>query len=279
MTNFVGRPTPFLMDNPANCSLMGAYAPLLGTFMAVLDFFIVNIAIPDLQRGLHATDAQIQMVVAGYGVSYGSMLVLGARIGDRFGRKRMFLLGTMIFMLASAFCGLATRPDLLIVGRVLQGLAAALFSPQVLASFNATLAGPAKAKAIAAYGFVMGVASVFAQLIGGVLIHENVFGIGWRSCFLINLPVGVAACALVLGLTPESRASTTRTLDYGGMALIATATLALTIPLIEGHQLGWPTWSIWLLAGCVPLFALFVYWEAREKRGGARSVARPHALQ
>src|SRR5947207_138906 len=107
-------------------------ALLLGTFIAVLDFFIVNVAIPDLQRDLHATDAQVQFVVAGYAITYGSALIVGSRLGDRFGRRRVFLVGIALFTAASAFCGLTASANGLVVGRLVQGFAAALFSPQVL---------------------------------------------------------------------------------------------------------------------------------------------------
>ncbi|MGH7082052.1 MAG: MFS transporter, partial [Acetobacteraceae bacterium] len=143
---------------------------LAGTFMAVLDFFIVNVAIPGMQQDLHASDAQIELIVAGYAVAYGSALIVGSRLGDRLGRKRMFLLGVALFTTCSAICGLTPNATMLVVARLAQGLAAALLSPQVLAIFGAELGPSAKAHALIAYGFVMGIASVFAQLLGGALI-------------------------------------------------------------------------------------------------------------
>jgi len=241
---------------------------LAGTFMAVLDFFIVNVAIPDMQRELGASDAEIELVVAGYAVAYGSALIIGSRLGDRFGRKRVFLLGIALFTASSALCGLTPDSAILVAGRLAQGLAAALLSPQVLAIFAAELGPAAKAQALVAYGFVMGIASVFAQLLGGLLIGLDPLGAGWRACFLINLPLGLVAWALTARLTPESRAPAASRLDLVGMSLIFAALAALTLPLIEGRQQGWPGWSFSLLAGAVLLFLAFVAWERRAKRRG-----------
>ncbi|HEX3603500.1 MAG TPA: MFS transporter [Steroidobacteraceae bacterium] len=242
---------------------------LVGTFMAVLDFFIVNIAIPGMQRGLRASDAEIELVVAGYAVAYGSALIIGGRLGDLFGRKRVFLLGVGLFTASSAICGFAPNAEILIVGRLAQGLAAALLSPQVLAIFSAELDAAAKKQALVAYGFVMGIASVFAQVFGGLLIGLNPLGAGWRVCFLINVPIGLIAMALTARMTPESRAPTTSQLDVFGMLLILAALAALTLPLIEGQQHSWPEWDFILLAGSVLLFLAFSGWEMRSKRRGA----------
>jgi EmrB/QacA subfamily drug resistance transporter len=241
---------------------------LVGTFMAVLDFFIVNVAIPDMQRDLHASDAEIELVVAGYAIAYGSALIIGSRLGDRFGRKRMFLLGVAVFTASSAICGLTPNAEILVAARFIQGLGAALLSPQVLAVFGAELGPTAKAQALVAYGFVMGVASVFAQLLGGVLIGLDLLGIGWRACFLINVPIGVAALVLTARMTPESRVPGAPPLDLFGMMVAFAALTALTVPLIEGRQHGWPGWSFALLAGAGVLFAGFVLWQIRTRRRG-----------
>lgn len=242
---------------------------LVGTFMAVLDFFIVNVAIPDIQRDLRASDAEIELVVAGYAIAYGSALIIGSRLGDRFGRKRMFLLGVALFTASSAICGFTPNAEILVVARFIQGLGAALLSPQVLAIFGAELGPSAKAHALVAYGFVMGVASVFAQLVGGVLIGLDLLGIGWRACFLINVPIGLVALVLAARMTPESRTPSAPRLDLIGMMLAFAALTALTLPLIEGRQHGWPGWSVALLASAALLFLGFALWEVRSKRRGA----------
>ncbi|HEX5508856.1 MAG TPA: MFS transporter [Pseudolabrys sp.] len=241
---------------------------LAGTFMAVLDFFIVNVAIPGMQRDLRANDAEIELVVAGYAVAYGSALIIGSRLGDRFGRKRMFLLGVALFTVSSAICGFTPNAEILVIARLIQGLAAALLSPQVLAIFGAELGPSAKAHALVAYGFVMGIASVFAQLLGGLLIGLNLLGMGWRACFLINVPIGLVALVLAARMTPESRARIPPQFDLCGMILIFAALTALTLPLIEGRQHSWPAWSFVLLASAALLFPAFAAWEMHSKRRG-----------
>jgi EmrB/QacA subfamily drug resistance transporter len=242
---------------------------LTGTFVAVLDFFIVNVAIPDLRRDLNASDAQIQFVVAGYALSYGAALIVGSRLGDIYGRRRMFVLGLSLFTLASAACGLAPNAAVVVAGRVAQGLSAALLSPQILAIFSSLYRAAAKARALNAYGLCMGLALVFGQVIGGLLIHVNFLGWGWRSCFLINLPIGLAAVGLACRIVPESRAPVRPQLDLSGMALASLALLALTFPLIEGRQQQWPPWSWISLAAAAALFAITALWEMRVKSRGA----------
>jgi EmrB/QacA subfamily drug resistance transporter len=248
---------------------------LTGTFVAVLDFFIVNVAIPDLRRDLNASPAQIQFVVAGYALAYGSALIVGSRLGDIYGRRRMFVLGLALFTMASVACGLAPSAGVVVTGRVAQGLSAALLSPQILALFGSLYRATAKARALNAYGLCMGLASVFGQVIGGLLIHANFLGWGWRSCFLINLPIGVVAIALAYGIVPESRAPARPHLDLPAMALVSLALFALTFPLIEGRQQGWPLWSWISLAAAAALFAAFALWELRVKSRGALPLIDP----
>jgi MFS family permease len=180
----------------------------------------------------------------------------------------MFLLGVGLFTASSAVCGFTPDAEVLVAARLAQGLAAALLSPQVLAIFGAELSPSAKAHALVAYGFVMGIASVFAQLLGGVLIGLDPFGAGWRACFLINVPIGLIASALTARMTPESRAPTASRLDLFGMILIFAALAALTLPLIEGQQRGWSRWGLVLLASAPFLFLVFAAWEMHSKRRG-----------
>jgi EmrB/QacA subfamily drug resistance transporter len=263
-----------MKTRPADSSREASRAPisilvlLAGTFMAVLDFFIVNVAIPGMQHDLRASDAEIQLVVAGYAVAYASALIIGSRLGDRFGRRRIFLLGVRLFAVSSAICGFTPNAEVLVAARLAQGLSAALLSPQVLAIFGAELGPSAKAHALVAYGFVMGIASVFAQVIGGALIGLDPLGAGWRACFLINVPIGLITAALAARMTPESRAPTAPRLDLPGMILISAALAAFTVPLIEGRQHGWPTWTFVLLASAVLLFLAFTRWEIHTKRHG-----------
>jgi EmrB/QacA subfamily drug resistance transporter len=243
---------------------------LTGTFISVLDFFIVNVAIPSIQRDLHASSAGIEWVVAGFALAYGSGLIIGGRLGDIFGRRRLFVTGLTLFILSSALCGAAPDTVLLIIGRVVQGGSAALMAPQILTILGTTFAGPLRARAFNAYGVTMGLAAVFGQLIGGVLIQANPSGLEWRTCFLINIPIGLIALALVPRFVPESRAPGRPRLDFGGMILIALALTAIALPLIEGRQLGWPAWSWVSLGISVVLFGVFVLYESGVPgRGGS----------
>lgn len=216
---------------------------LTGVFVAILDFFIVNVAIPTMQRDLRAGPAAVEWVVAGYALAYGSGLVLGGRLGDVFGRRRMFALGLALFTLASVACGLAPDAGSLVAARVVQGAAAAVLAPQVLAVIRTAYSGAAQARAVNAYALTMGLAAVFGQLAGGLLIQADLFGLGWRACFLINLPIGVVALAATWRVIPESRAAGAVRLDLGGAALVTLALAATLLPLIEGREQGWPVWT------------------------------------
>jgi len=216
---------------------------LTGVFVAILDFFIVNVAIPTMQRDLHAGPAAVEWVVAGYALAYGSGLVLGGRLGDVFGRRRMFALGLALFTLASVACGLAPDAGSLVAARIVQGAAAAVLAPQVLAIIRTAYSGAAQARAVNAYALTMGLAAVFGQLAGGLLIQADLFGLGWRACFLINLPIGAAALAATWWVIPESRAAGAVRLDLGGAALVTLALAATLLPLIEGREQGWPVWT------------------------------------
>src|SRR4051812_16088724 len=158
------------LANNARSNALTMAVLMAGTFVYVLDFFIVNVAIPATQAELGATDAQIQLVVATYAIAIASLLILGGRLGDLFGRRRVFMLGLGLFTASSALCGAAPGIDLLLVGRVLQGIGAALFAPQVLSIIGVTFAGEERRRAVTTYGLVMGLAAAGGQLIGGALI-------------------------------------------------------------------------------------------------------------
>ncbi len=247
---------------------------LSGTFLVVLDFFIVNVALPSMQRELHASAGTLQLVVAGYGLAMAAGLVTGGRLGDIFGRRRMFMLGLLFFALASAACGFAPTIELLVAARVLQGLAGALMQPQVLAMIGLAYTGEDRARAFAAYGLTLGLAASLGQLVGGLLIHADLAGQGWRSCFLINVPIGLMALLLAPRVIPPLANAGNSRLDLGGVLLVAAASVAVVLPLVEGREQGWPMWSWLCLAAALPLFAAFV-WQQRQlaARGGSPLVA------
>jgi EmrB/QacA subfamily drug resistance transporter len=241
---------------------------LTGTFMIVLDFFIVNVAIPSMQRHLHASAAGVEWVVTAYGLTYGVGLITGGRLGDRYGRRRMFMLGLAVFTLASLACGLATNIEMLNVSRAIQGLGAAVAGPQTLAMIGLTYAGRQRVTAVTAYGVSLGLAAVLGQLFGGVLIQANVLGLDWRSCFLVNLPVGVIALAAARRVLTESRAPAGDSIDLVGTVLVTTGLVAVILPLVDGRQAHWPVWAWALLAAAGPILAGFAGHQTWRRRHG-----------
>lgn len=227
---------------------------LCGTFMIVLDFFIVNVALPSMKGGLRTSNGAIEWVVAGYGLTFAVLLVTAGRLGDRFGRRRVFSVGLATFVAASAACGLAPSAEVLVAGRLVQGIGAALISPNVLSIIGVAYQGRARVRAITVYGVVMGLAAACGQLIGGVLIQSDVAGLGWRAIFLINLPVGAAGLALAPFFVPESRAPRAASVDLGGIGLVTVVLVAVTLPLVEGRELDWPVWT-WISLGLTPALA------------------------
>ena len=242
---------------------------LAGVFTSLLDFFIVNVALPDTQRDLHAGPSAVQFIVAGYGLALAAGLITAGRLGDLYGRRKMYVLGLGLFTLASAACGLAPSAGFLVAARVVQGGAAALLMPQILAIINTTFTGPARARAYTAYGMTVGFGAVFGQLIGGVLIRVDLAGLGWRSIFLINVPIGLAVVALAPRLLPESRASGAGRIDLIGAVLVSLGLVAIVLPLVEGQQQGWPPWVFGCLAASIPLLGAFTLHQRRLTANGS----------
>lgn len=246
------------MEQPTTTPSPLALAALLtGTFMVILDVFVVNVALPSLQRDLGAGAGSVEWIVAGYALSSGVLLVTGGRLGDRIGRRRTYALGLTVFSLASACCGAAWTPTMLVIARLVQGIGAALMTPNVLALLTATYTGNERVRAIKAYGLTMGLAAISGQLLGGVLITADPLGLGWRSCFLINVPVGTLALALVPRHVPESRATDSGSLDLTGAALLTLGLAAIMLPLVDGRQHGWPLWGWLSFAASVVIALLF----------------------
>jgi len=253
---------------------LGLWVMLSGTFLVVLDFFIVNVALPSMQRELLASAGTLQLVVAGYGLATAAGLITGGRLGDLFGRRRMFMLGLLLFTLASAACGFAPNAEMLVAARVLQGLAGALLQPQVLAMIGLAYIGEGRARAFAAYGLTLGLGATLGQLVGGLLIHADPAGLGWRSCFLINVPIGLLALVLAPRVIPPLANNGNSRLDLAGMLLAAAGSVAVVLPLVEGREQGWPLWSWLCLAAALPLLAAFAFQQRRlALRGGAPLVA------
>jgi MFS family permease len=255
--------------SPAPGGRLALLVLMSGTFVVVLDFFIVNVAFPLIQSRLHAGAGAIEWIVAGYGLTFASFLIMAGRLGDHLGRRRALAAGLLVFTLSSAACGLAPDPGILIASRAVQGLAAAMISPNVLALIGVLYSGAARARAIGIYAATLGAGAVSGQLIGGLLIAWNVAGLGWRTIFFINVPVGLGAVVLLQRVVPESRADRARRLDLPGMVMVTLALIMLVLPLVEGPQVGWPPWT-WLSLGLTApaLLAFCLYQWRLQRRGG-----------
>jgi EmrB/QacA subfamily drug resistance transporter len=243
---------------------------LLAAFMNLLDVSIVNIAIPSIQRNLHASYADVQWALAGYTLAYALVLITGGRLGDTFGRKRLFLIGVIGFTIMSALCGAAQSPGMLIAARVVQGAMGAIMVPQVLAVIQVIFPPKERIKALAGFGVTAGLGTVSGPLLGGLLIQHNLFGLDWRPIFLINVPVGIIAVVASAVLVRESRAPQPPRLDPVGVGLISAALLLLLYPLVEGRQLGWPAWTFVSMAAAAPVLAAFAGYErVKARRDGS----------
>ena len=243
---------------------------LAGTFMVVLDFFIVNVALPSMQADLGASDSAIEWVIAGYALTSAVFVITAGRLGDRFGRRRLFSAGLALFTVASLACGAAATPLQLVVARLIQGVAGAMLTPNVLSIIGVLYSGQDRLRALSVYGTSLGLAAVGGQLIGGALIALDPAGLGWRSCFLINVPVGVAALAVAPRVIPESRQPGAPRLDRVGTLLATAALTAVVLPLLEGRQHGWPAWTWLSLCAAPVLLAVFVAHQRRlTRRGGS----------
>lgn len=241
---------------------------LTGAFLPPLDFFIVNVALPSIRAAFKADSAQLQFVISAYAATYAVFLITGGRLGDLYGRRRMFLLGIGGFTLASCLCGLAWSPQVLLAGRMLQGMAAAALAPQVLASIRVMFPAAEQSRALGLYAATFGIAATLGQLLGGILVSGHWWGLGWQLIFLVNLPVGVAALIGGIYLLRESRAAHALKLDLGGVGLLSAALGLLVYPLVEGREQAWPAWTYLMLAASFVMFVLFVLFEARIARQG-----------
>ncbi|GIG61323.1 MFS transporter [Longispora fulva] len=252
---------------------------LTGAFLPVLDAFIVNVALPSIGRDLHAGPAELELTVSGYGVAYACTLVAGGRLGDRFGRRRLFMVGMLAFTLMSTGCGLAPGTAALIGFRVAQGLAAALMFPQVLAAIQAGFTGGDRQRALGVFGAVIGAAGAVGQVLGGWLLSADMAGLSWRPLFLVNVPVGVVALLVCLRLVPETRTPTAPRVDVVGSVFLAAAIALVLLPLTLGRASGWPLWTWLCLAAAVPVGIGFLVSQGRSERSGGTPLLPPSLLR
>ena len=252
---------------------------LTGVFVATLDVAIANVAAPRIGTDLHASGADLQLVVAGYMITYAVLIVTGARLGDKAGRRKLFLTGVAVFTAASLACGLAWAALALIIFRFVQGAGAALMVPQVLSLIQLHFKGAARAKALSTYAAVIACGAIAGQIVGGVLVTADIFGSQWRPVFLVNVPIGLVLLIAGARTLPEDEPNPGRKLDLPGLATLALAVFALVLPLVLGHQLGWPAWTWVSLALCVVFAGCFVLVEGRAARTGGSPLIRGELLR
>lgn len=242
-------------------------APLL----SVIDVFIINVAIPAIQKGVHATDAEVQLVIAGYLLGYAAFLITGGRAGDHFGRKKVFFWGMFAFVMASGLCGLSTTALQLNITRFLQGLSASFMVPQTIAFIQVLFTLPQeRAKAISMFGITLGIASVTGQILGGYLSDTHWIIEGWRLIFFINLPIGGFTLWATHKYVTETKTNHGTKFDYAGIAILTAGLFCLIYPLIEGREKGWPWWSMLLLLLSVGIFIYFIR-NQKQKLAGNRN--------
>ncbi len=243
---------------------------LLASFMDLLDVTIVNVAIPSIQHELHASYAAIQWITAGYVLTFALLLITGGRLGDIFGRKRIFMIGVIGFTIASILCGIAQTPGMLVGARFVQGGMAALMVPQVLSFFQVMFDKTERKKAVAALGGISGLAATAGPLLGGLLIKANLFWLDWRLIFLVNVPFGLIAIFGAARYLRESKAPHALKLDVVGVFLITLALLMIVYPLVQGRELDWPAWTIWSMIGSIPVLVIFALYERyKNKKDGS----------
>ncbi|HXW47193.1 MAG TPA: MFS transporter [Streptosporangiaceae bacterium] len=242
---------------------------LIGAFMALLDTTIVNVALPSIRTGLHASPASLEWIVSGYALAYGMALVPGGRAGDRFGHKQLFLIGLTIFTLASVGCGISQTQGEIVAARIVQGLGAGLFFPAISATIQHSFTGPARSKAFGVLGAVIGASTALGPLLGGLIIAAAGADHGWRWVFLVNLFIGAVTIPMAAWRLPRAVTRTRRGFDPVGLVLLTAALLLLLVPLVEGQQDGWPAWTFVCFGCSVVTCGLLALWErAADRRGG-----------
>lgn len=266
----------FKTAGPRGASLPGMIALailLVGQALAVMDGSILVVAAPSLRANLHASSAELQLVVAVYTLAFGALVITGARLGDIVGRQRAFVLGLAAFSLASLVGGLAPTPAVLIFARALQGAAAALMTPQVLSIIQTQFAGESRARAIGAYSMILAVGVAAGQVLGGLLVSAHLLAAAWRPALLLNAPVGAVVLAASRRGLPRMAPGGASRLDFPGIALLSSALLALIVPLTFGRDYHWPAWVWPCLATSAAAGGAFLRRERRLSAGAGRGGA------
>ncbi|MFC5060637.1 MFS transporter [Actinomycetospora atypica] len=241
---------------------------LVAGFMTLLDVSIVNVALPPMQRSLGASSAELSWVVSGYALTFGLVLVSSGRLGDDRGRKKMFLLALALFTLTSAAAGFSLNPTMLVVARLLQGVAGGMMNPQIIGVIQQLFRGKERGRAFGLFGAVIGISTAVGPLTGGLLLEWGGDMNGWRWVFFVNVPIGIVALILGTRLLPSDVAvakADRRPLDLVGAVLLGAAVVSLMFPLVLSERdVSSAPW--WLVGVAVLLGLLFVAWERRARR-------------
>ncbi|WP_329167084.1 MFS transporter [Streptomyces sp. NBC_01267] len=252
---------------------------LVAEIMDLLDASIVNVAGPALEKSLGATSVGLQWVIGGYALTLGAGLILGGRLGDRYGRRRMFLIGLASFTATSLLCAGAPDIESLIAFRLFQGVAGAMLLPQGLGLLRENFSGPELAKVFGIFGPVLGLGGIVGPVLGGGLIQGDFFGLGWRLVFLVNVPIGIAALAVAARFVPRKPGDRTVIVDGVGAVLVAVSCALLVLPLNQGQDAGWPLWTWLCMAASAVGFALFAVQQRRTAARGREPLVTPALLR
>lgn len=232
---------------------------LLGQLLAIMDIFIINVSIPSIQRDIHASNGGMQLVIASYLIGFASFLITGGRLGDLYGRKKIFIIGLVFFMVSSLACGLSSIPSVLIISRFVQGISSAMISPQVLSMIQVLFpAHEERTKAMGWYGITIGIGTVLGQFLGGYFSSMTTMEEPWRLIFLINIPICLIAVFLGIKILKESRAVVKSTFDLEGVALLSLGLFCFTYALTMQEGKDFDYKSIVLLLISLGLIIYFI---------------------
>jgi EmrB/QacA subfamily drug resistance transporter len=243
--------------------------------MDLLDNTIVNVAIPSIQSNLGASYADIQWLSAGYALAFAVLLITGGRLGDVVGYKKLFISGVVGFTLASLISGLAGSPEVLIGARLFQGATAALMVPQVMSLMQVMYKPKERGAVMGLFGALGGLAASLGPIVGGFLIQANIAGLDWRPIFLINIPIGIIAFIGAIKYLPDGKSPHPLKLDIVGTILIIIALTMFIFPLIQGRELGWPSWVFIMIAASLPIIALFAWWQIKKNKKDGSPLVLP----
>jgi EmrB/QacA subfamily drug resistance transporter len=247
---------------------LGLFGILAASLMNLLDSTVGNIAAPSIRADLGGSLSTLQWIAAGYTLALAVGLLTGGRLGDMFGRKRMLMVAVTGFVASSIVCAFAGSPETLIAARVVQGAFGAVMLPQCFGLMR-DMFGAEVGKAFAVLGPVIGMSVIAGPVVAGLLIDADLFGSGWRSIFWINVPLGAFSLYVGHKVLPEGAPTgAVRRLDLAGAMIAATGMFLLVYPLVQGRELGWPTWSLGMLAASIPTLAVFVAHQARRRGAG-----------